>query len=189
MKKKKRRYGVYNLVEWHANMRLGKGRVKVVFSGGAVTASGITPATFTTDDPLIQMAIEESQEFKSGKIKLLRSIDLKEEIHVGKNPHKPSDEKGECVSSLTGAENADAEQVGAECGTTLADVEPTEDSDEPRPESDEGQEQEMVAVEFELSDDARDYLEREFGCVRSKLRTRADIVEAGKSRGVKIVFV
>ena len=48
MKRSKKVYGVYNIVEWYANIRAGKATVKVLFSGGAMTTQGVTPATFTT---------------------------------------------------------------------------------------------------------------------------------------------
>lgn len=46
----------------------------------------------------------------------------------------------------------------------------------------------MTALEFTCNDDAKDYLEENFGVARSKLRTRADIVSAGKENGVDIHF-
>ena len=46
-----------------------------------------------------------------------------------------------------------------------------------------------IQVEFSCNDDAKDYLEQTFGFVRSKLHNREDIVAAGKTHGVDIIFV
>ena len=42
--------------------------------------------------------------------------------------------------------------------------------------------------EFTCNDDAKDFLETEFGVKRSTLRTRADITACGKSNGIDVVF-
>ena len=83
--KSKTTYGVYNLIEWHALLHLGKGRVKVTFTGGSITTQGVTPATFTTEDPVVQFAIERSPEFKSGKIKVVRRVKLEGLIPIERN--------------------------------------------------------------------------------------------------------
>lgn len=43
-------------------------------------------------------------------------------------------------------------------------------------------------MEFDTNDEAKDYLEQQFGVSRSKLRTRADIMACGEGYGVKISF-
>lgn len=50
--------------------------MKVSFTNGSVTAWGVAPATFTTEDPLTQHIIENSEQFADGKIRLLRKVDL-----------------------------------------------------------------------------------------------------------------
>ena len=47
----------------------------------------------------------------------------------------------------------------------------------------------MTQVEFASNDEAKDYLEQNFGLVRSKLRNKEDIYKAGKANGVEIFFV
>lgn len=67
MKKRKTTYGVYGLIEWGARIPFGKGCVQISFSGGSKTPNGIIPATYTTDNPVIQLAIEQSPDFRAGK--------------------------------------------------------------------------------------------------------------------------
>lgn len=203
--KSKTTYGVYNLIEWHALLHLGKGRVKVTFTGGSITAQGVTPATFTTEDPVVQFAIERSPEFKSGKIKVVRRVKLEGLIPIERNglgarskdlaqnysgteagtsglgpraealAQNYSGGMGQDGGSGFGAEDGAMEQDGAgsseEGGETAA--------------AGIG----MTQVEFASNDEAKDYLEQNFGLVRSKLRNREDIYKAGKANGVEIFFV
>lgn len=62
-------------MEWVALIECGKATVKVHFSGGSLTGYGVTPAEFTTQNPMTQAIIENSKEFKNGKIFLLREIE------------------------------------------------------------------------------------------------------------------
>lgn len=196
MKRKKIIYGVYNLVEWHAILRMGKTVVKVPFTGGSITTQGVSPATFATSNPVVQMAIERSQEFASGKIKIVRSSPLGGEVPVERNPLKSvisepvaetGDSTGENVADGTLAEEREMECAAGDemCADEAEDVEDAEDE---LVEEEVGHKA-MTQVEFSVNDDAKDYLESTFGCVRSKLRTRADIVAAGKANGVEIIFV
>lgn len=65
-------YGVYGLIDWRARIPLGPARLTVTFSGGALTKYGTSPAEFTTSDPFIQRAVEDSEYFRSGRIVELR---------------------------------------------------------------------------------------------------------------------
>ncbi len=173
MKKRRVTYGVYNLVEWQAAIRMGKARVKVPFTGGAITTQGVTPATFTTSDPVVQLAIECSVEFKSGRIKIVRTRDLGGDVEIEVNSSGATDgiagktetEVGADGKAEAGAAGNESEEIPERCV------------------------QSMTQVEFSCNDDARDYLEQNFGFIRSKLRNREDILNAGKSKGVEILFV
>ena len=78
MKIYRKTYGVRNLVEWQANIPVGKGRLIVHFTGGSITAYGVTPAVYKTDNPIHQAIIENSGYFRSGRIFLMKSDFLKE---------------------------------------------------------------------------------------------------------------
>lgn len=85
MDKSKKIYGVYNLIEWQAELPFGGGRVRVKFSGGAMTTQGVTPATYATSDAVVQFAIERSEAYRSGKIRLLKSYPTGERVEIGCN--------------------------------------------------------------------------------------------------------
>lgn len=82
-------YGVKGLMEWQAIIRTGKARLHINFTGGLPTGYGIKPAEYTTGNEIIQKIIENSQDFRVGKITLLRSIQ-------DKKPVTPRSEKRDC---------------------------------------------------------------------------------------------
>lgn len=81
--KTRKTYGINGLLEWHGLVESHGVKMKVDFTNGSVTAYGVAPATFTTTDALTQYILENSDQFKKGKIQLLRSnvieADAKEE--------------------------------------------------------------------------------------------------------------
>lgn len=178
MKKKTRTtYGVYNLIEWHALLQMGKATVKVPFTGGSMTTQGVTPATFTTENPVVQFAIERSPEFKTGKIKVVRRTALEGTIEIGRNLPKAAVSGEEAAKEAAG--DGDVSATGND-----EEVNPMPEED-----TDIGSTAARTQVEFSCNDDAKDYLEQTFGFVRSKLRNREDIVKAGMTHNVDITFV
>lgn len=74
-------YGVRDLLEWELHLNTGfmvKPFVKVRFEGGQITGFGVSPATFTTADTVIQRLIEESEWFKNGRIELIKATPYEE---------------------------------------------------------------------------------------------------------------
>ena len=69
---KTKKYGVKGLMEWKITIPAGKAKFDFHFSGGMNTAFGEVPATYETKDRLYQLVIENSDYYKSGKIKLLK---------------------------------------------------------------------------------------------------------------------
>lgn len=61
-------YGVNGMMEWYAMIPAGRSTLRVHFSGGTVTGYGVTPATFTTDNPAVIHLIENSYWFRKKKI-------------------------------------------------------------------------------------------------------------------------
>lgn len=170
MKKKRITYGVAGMMEYQAVIKVGKKNVNILFSDGSVTAMGTNPATFTTDNIILQIAIESSSDYKRGRIKTVNVIELDEELHIERPQHR------EAVSTEAVEQHAEVEETIAE-----ESVEATEES--------ESKTEELPKVEFTCNDDAKDYLEQTYGYVRSKLRNREDIIKAGKDNGVDIIFV
>lgn len=206
-KKARKTYGVYNLVEWIAQLRMGKAFIKVPFTGGSITTQGVTPATYTTENPIIQFAIERSPEFINGKIKVVRQVTLDGVVEIERNskPSLPSPKSLKADSPSAPAEEKNPnpiaenkEDVTEQCEEAagcIAEVsEQTTEAPEESAEAGETEEKTestcvTTQVEFSCNDDAKDFLEKKFGFVRSKLRNREDIVAAGKQKGVEIFFV
>ena len=66
--KKRKRYDVRGMMEWHPVFRIGRTRMKVSFTGGHLCGGGCTPASFETADPVVQAVIEGSEAFRAGRI-------------------------------------------------------------------------------------------------------------------------
>lgn len=62
-------YEIQGQVERNSFFRIGKALIRVEFTGGMVNSTGVYPAQYTTDNPLYQQAIENSQAFRTGEIK------------------------------------------------------------------------------------------------------------------------
>lgn len=133
MKKKKITYGVYGLIEWHTQLSLGKARVKASFTGGSLTTQGIVPATLMTDDPVVQMAIEKSLAYRTGKIRKVRERQTNEDISVERNLPKPitvsvsQEMKGASEEDVeTNMSASLGEVAAAEISASLRDGDPAE---------------------------------------------------------------
>lgn len=183
MKKKRITYGVSGMMEYQAVIKVGKNNMKVLFTEGSVSAMGVNPASFTTENFMVQHAIENSTDFKRGRIKVVSTIELKEELRIERNSVKPAADVPSHNAAPIPAEGTDAPvKEGENAPDTQTDNEAEEeDNGEIAPAT--------TQVEFSCNDDAKDYLEQTFGFVRSKLRNRDDIVAAGKAHGVDIIFM
>jgi uncharacterized membrane protein len=181
MKKKRITYGVYGMMEYQAIIKVGKATLKVQFTDGSITAYGQNPAQFTTADFIVQHAIENSSDFKRGRIKRVSVIELDEDVHIERNPEKATAPEATATAE-TGTEIANE--------TASATTEETAGSDEGEAEPAEAEatgEATTTEVEFTCNADAKEYLENNFG-VKASLRTRADIIACGETYGVKISF-
>ncbi len=62
-------YEIHGQVERNSFFRVGKALIRVEFTGGMINSTGVYPAHYTTDNPLYQQAIENSEAFRRGEIK------------------------------------------------------------------------------------------------------------------------
>lgn len=214
MKKKRITYGVYGMMEYQAIIKIGRATLKVLFTDGSMTAIGQNPAKYTTSDFLTQHAIENSSDFKRGRIQVVNTIELDEEVRIERNPAKAdtTEANPNCASvSLSKPVAADADTKvatdepteeaveGVETPTPEIGIEPIED--EPKAENEaeaiektateENTAEEKAAegeteVEFTTNQEAKDYLAQNFG-VKS-VKTRDEIKAVGATYGVKITF-
>jgi hypothetical protein len=209
MNAKRKTYGVRGYMEWVALIECGKATVKVHFSGGSLTGYGVTPAEFTTQNPMTQAIIENSKEFKSGKIFLLREIEgtgkFKEFVrgqhanegnHLGGQAATASAIAGTALdadgtSKTPAAASADDEEPMSDPindeETEPADNE--ESTDDTEAETVEDSEATVTAdgkaiIDVTDIDDARDYLCENFGIARSSLRSNVSVFRAAEEHNI-----
>jgi hypothetical protein len=218
MKKKRITYGVHGMMEYQSIIKIGRATLKVLFTDGSMTAIGQNPAKYTTSDFLVQHAIENSSEFKRGRITVVDTIELDEEVRIERNPAKPSTQQAPSPAEAkpvtataakveepqdiadepteeTNAVDADeAESASADTPAFEVDIEPIEDevtsTEEDAAElSESDNEDGLTEVEFSTNQEAKDYLTKTFGVKSGTMKNRADIVAIGEANGVKIIFV
>lgn len=209
MNAKRKTYGVSGYMEWIALIECGKATVKVHFSGGSLTGYGVTPAEFTTQNPMTQAIIENSKEFKSGKIFLLREIEgtgkFKEFVrgqhanegnHLGGQAATASAIAGTALdadgtSKTPKVEPTDANEPMGDLindeDTESADDENSTDASEA--ETVEDSEATVTAdgkaiIDVTDLDDARDYLCENFGIARSSLRSNVSVPRAAEEHNI-----
>lgn len=162
---KRKTYGVSGLMDWTTQIKAGKAMVTVHFTGGALTAYGVTPATYSTTDAFFQRVIEGSTQFRSGKIALLS------EMEVGGHP---------------GAADASPKVAKDKAAVGASDAALTE----AKGEAEDGEEEGTV-VEVPDRYDAVVYLKEHFpgnGYTSTALRTKAAFDAACRAHGVRFVF-
>ena len=195
MNKTKKTYGIKGFMEYQAVIKMGKSRMKVPFSDGSMTAIGVVPCTFTTERFMVQHAIENSDEFKRGLIYIVNSIPLDGKVEIERtsprptvptmklNPEPIPEPAPEPASSTESEEQPAMVAVATDEGVVEKPAEEVWPSKSEEPDAP------LTQVEFASNDEAKDYLEQNFGLVRSKLRNREDIFNAGKANGVEIIFI
>ena len=152
-------------MDWTTQIKAGKAMVTVHFTGGALTAYGVTPATYSTTDAFFQRVIEGSAQFRSGKIALLS------EMEVGGNP-----DAADAARKLA----KDKAAVGASDAALTEAKGEAENGDE-----------EGTVVEVPDRYDAVVYLKEHFpdkGYTSTALRTKAAFDAACRAHGVRFVF-
>lgn len=130
MKKKRITYGVYGMMEYQTIIMIGRATLKVLFTDGSMTAIGQNPAKYTTSDFLVQRAIENSSEFKKGRIQVVDTIELDEEVRIERNPAKPSTQTAN-VAAKAVIDNKPTEASSSHTTPVAEDVadETTEEAD------------------------------------------------------------
>lgn len=174
-------YGVNGLMEWDTAIPVGKAIMKVHFSGGSLTGYGVTPATFTTEDPIKQRIIENSDYFKSGKIVVVRETE-----GTGKYKERIIEHHADAGTHMGG--------IAATAGVVLdsalnPDGAPAVNVSEPKAEQlgTETVEAGFTNVEVTDIDQARDYLAEKFLIARSSIRSRISVLNEAAQRGIKFV--
>lgn len=82
MKKKRIIYSVHGMMEYQTIVRVGKNNVKVCFTGGSISNGCAQPARYSTDNLIMQHAIESCEDFRRGRISRERTITLNEDLII-----------------------------------------------------------------------------------------------------------
>ena len=186
-------YGVSGLMDWTTQLKVGKGCVTVHFTGGALTAYGVTPAKYQTSNEFFQRVIECSDDFKSGRIKLLGVTELSGECCCKTKVVKKSAAssvsdvvvKKSAASSVSdvvvpGAVDGGVQEDGVDANGVGADGVDANGVDANG----------VRVVEVPDRHEAVQYLKEhcDGGLTMAKLRTKEAFEEAQKRFGVRFVF-
>lgn len=104
----KKRYAIKGKVEMSILVPVNNAKLRINFTNGIINANGIFPATFTTSDPVIQTAIENSTYFQKGLIKIEKSFKIGEVEDVKKKEKKvvEEEEEGHVFSDVKNMQSA-----------------------------------------------------------------------------------
>ena len=175
---RKKTYGVYGLVEWYCSIPCGTARVDIPFTGGSVSGNGTVPAQYTTEDPFVQVVIEHSEYYRRGRIVLISDIE-------GSGRFKISDPSNNPAPASPAAPVEETEDKG--------DTDDGEDTDEGENAPEAAPVDESTAsvtkVEVASLDEAKEYLNTNFGIVKSNLRSRTAIISHAEEHGIEFVGI
>ena len=189
MNAKRKTYGVRGMMEWVAILKCGKFSLKVHFSGGSMTSYGTKPATFTTENPTTQSFIENSEQFKSKKIYIVRVSEGTGKYANAASTAKPRAKVVKKVSHIGGAAATASAVLDSTLNpdgkTTPSAAKEEAESTEDKPiEETEGN---ATVVEVTDLDAARHYLKDRFGISSSRMR-KSDVLNAAAEHGFVFKF-
>jgi len=197
-------YGVSGLMDWTTQIKAGKGSVSVHFTGGALTAYGVTPAKYSTSNPFFQSVIENSKQFKSGRIELLGTMEVPDDAATkarkarmaAKAAEKPAKDEQSPVTETPVPETPAPVAEETVTPTTPAEeplaeeVQPTgEKQDETL--QDDGEDADGGKIKVADKNEAIEYLKEHFAeknYTATSLRTKTAFEAACKECGVEFVF-
>ena len=104
-------YEIKGVVECSRVFRIGALTVRCNFSGGAVNESGMVPAIYSTKNPITQVMIENSDSFKSGRIRLQSVIQEESDKEEKQEDYMGIGDKG-ILSVGTDMEKTVLEMIG-----------------------------------------------------------------------------
>ena len=213
MKIFRKTYGVRNLVEWQAILPAGRGKLIVHFTGGSITAYGVTPATYRTDNPAQQAIIETSKHFRTGRIILVKSEFVREVADpkpasapvVAATPalapvveapkvETPAPAAVETPAPVVTEPEPEAPAPAATPAPAPAEPEDTESSEGTESEDDNSpkvtgtDENGFAIIDVSCFEDARQYLIKNFGFTPSAVRTKALAKQKAAANKIKFTI-
>lgn len=197
-------YGVSGLMDWTTQIKAGKGSVSVHFTGGALTAYGVTPAKYSTSNPFFQSVIENSKQFKSGRIELLGTMEVPDDAATkarkarmaAKAAEKPAKDEQSPVTETPVPETPAPVAEETVTPTTPAEETPAEEvqpTGETQDETLQGDGEDADGGKIKVADknEAIEYLKGHFAeknYTATSLRTKTAFEAACKECGVEFVF-
>jgi len=197
-------YGVSGLMDWTTQIKAGKGSVSVHFTGGALTAYGVTPAKYSTSNPFFQSVIENSKQFKSGRIELLGTMEVPDDAATkarkarmaAKAAEKPAKDEQSPVTETPVPETPAPVVKEPVTPTTPAEETPAEaeqPTGETQDETVQGDGEDADGGKIKVADknEAIEYLKEHFAeknYTATSLRTKTAFEAACKECGVEFVF-
>ena len=197
-------YGVSGLMDWTTQIKAGKGSVSVHFTGGALTAYGVTPAKYSTSNPFFQSVIENSKQFKSGRIELLGTMEVPDDAATkarkarmaAKAAEKPAKDEQSPVTETPAPETPAPVVKEPVTPTTPAEETPAE-AEQPTGETQDetlqgdGEDADGGKIKVADKNEAIEYLKEHFAeknYTATSLRTKTAFEAACKECGVEFVF-
>lgn len=197
-------YGVSGLMDWTTQIKAGKGSVSVHFTGGALTAYGVTPAKYSTSNPFFQSVIENSKQFKSGRIELLGTMEVPDDAATkarkarmaAKAAEKPAKDEQSPVTETPVPETPAPvvkEPVTPTTPAGVSSAEAEQPTGETQDETLQGDGEDADGGKIKVADknEAIEYLKEHFAeknYTATSLRTKTAFEVACKECGVEFVF-
>ena len=187
-------YGVSGLMDWTTQIKTGKVSVSVHFTGGALTAYGVTPAKYSTSNPFFQSVIENSEQFKSGRIMLLGEMEVPDDAATKARKARMAAKAAEKPAPVPETPAPVVEEpVTPTTPTKENPAEAEQPTDDTQDETLQGDGDDADGDKIKVADkpDAIEYLKERFpekGYTAVKLRTKTAFDAACKECGVEFVF-
>ncbi|PJI25981.1 hypothetical protein [Prevotella intermedia] len=108
---KQKVYGAYNMTEWEILLPVAGRIMKIPFSGGTISGTGIRPAAFTTQNEIIQFALENSLHFKSGRVQLIDETDIEDPKTESEETQETSTDNEDVADNFTEVEVGSLEEA------------------------------------------------------------------------------
>lgn len=176
-------YGVFGKVEFVISLAVGIRSIPIDFEGGSINSRGVVPASYTTNSPIIQRAIESTPEFKHGIIKKTRSIPEESDMIISQKIKESRENvMNEKIASTSESPEDNISSNPEEKNTPDLVVNVTGQT------SGKEDAEDKKEIKVTCTEDAVEYLKAHFdGYTSSKLRSKASIENAATEHG--IVFV
>ena len=187
-------YGVSGLMDWTTQIKTGKVSVSVHFTGGALTAYGVTPAKYSTSNPFFQSVIENSEQFKSGRIMLLGEMEVPDDAATKARKARMAAKAAEKPAPVP---ETPAPAVEEPVTPTTPAKESPDEAEQPTGETrdetlqDDDEDADVSKIKVADKNEAIEYLKEHFAeknYTATSLRTKTAFDAACKECGVEFLF-